>query len=198
MTEEEKTPQTEPEETALEDETMQENGPAAADEEGTNETETPDDEISALQAEIERLEAESHEYLDGWQRARAEFINFKRRTSEENSKTRARLAGDILSRFLEVIDDLNLALENRPEEEELDSWIAGVELIHQKFMMILQSEGVEAISVEEGTRFDPTLHDAVTYEENEDHEEGEIISVIKQGYKLNERVLRPVQVRVAK
>lgn len=198
MTREGKKPVFEETEPIVEEETVQEPSPAEAEVPVTSEPEVPEDEIGALQAEIARLQAESHEYLDGWQRARAEFINFKRRTSEENSQTRARLAGDILSRFLEVIDDLDLALQKRPDAEGLDNWITGVELIHQKFMMILQSEGVETISVEEGTRFDPNLHDAVTYEENEDHEEGEIISVIKQGYKLNERVLRPVQVRVAK
>ncbi|MBN2555084.1 MAG: nucleotide exchange factor GrpE [Anaerolineales bacterium] len=158
----------------------------------------PDDIVAALEAEIERLQAESHEYLDGWQRARADFINFKRRITEENSNLRARIAGDILTHFFSILDDLDLALENRPEEEINEAWIAGIELIRQKLILILQNEGVESIPTEPGSYFDPTLHEAVTYEDDDDHEEGDIISVIKQGYRLNDRVLRPVQVRVAK
>ena len=157
-----------------------------------------DDQLATLKTEIERLQAESHEYLDGWQRARADFINFKRRTTEENSNSRARIAGDILTHFFTILDDLDLALENRPEEEINEAWIAGIELIRQKLILILQNEGVESIPTEPGSYFDPTLHEAVTYEDDHDYEEGDIISVLKQGYRLNDRVLRPVQVRVAK
>lgn len=157
-----------------------------------------DDQLAALKTEIERLQAESNEYLDGWQRARADFINFKRRTTEENSNSRARIAGDILTHFFTILDDLDLALENRPEEEINEAWIAGIELIRQKLILILQNEGVESIPTEPGSYFDPTLHEAVTYEDDHNYEEGDIISVLKQGYRLNDRVLRPVQVRVAK
>jgi len=168
-------------------------GPA---EEG--EQQAPPDELSTMKAEVERLEAEASEYLDGWQRARAEFINFKRRTKEENENTRARITGDILVQFLEIIDDLDLALESKPDGDDLQAWIGGIELIRQKLMLILQGQNIEEIPVDRGNCFDPALHEAVTFEEDDELEEGEIIGTIKKGYILKERVLRPAQVRVAK
>lgn len=163
-----------------------------------SEQQAPPDELSTMKAEVERLEAEASEYLDGWQRARAEFINFKRRTKEESDNTRARITGDILSQFLEIIDDLDLALESKPDGDDMQAWIGGIELIRQKLMLILQGQNIEEISVERGDCFDPVLHEAVTFEEDDELEEGEIIGTIKKGYMLKERVLRPAQVRVAK
>jgi len=188
----------EPEEIEHELELEDEASPIGDEAPAEDAEEAPQDELEALQAEIERLKDESSEYLDGWQRARAEFINFKRRNKEENDNTRARITGDILTRFLEVIDDLDLALESKPEAEELQAWIGGIELIRQKLMLVLKAQNVEEITVERGTGFDPALHEAVTFEEDDELEEGEIIGTIKKGYVLKQRVLRPAQVRVAK
>jgi molecular chaperone GrpE len=152
--------------------------------------ETPEDEATKLRAEAE-------EYLDGWQRARAEFANYKKRIERERETSRERITGELITRYLGVLDDLERALSKSPEGDACQEWVAGVELIHTKFKMILEAEGVTAID-EEGLRFDPTIHEAISYEESEEHEEGSIIEVTQRGYRLDDRVLRPAMVRVAK
>jgi molecular chaperone GrpE len=155
------------------------------------------EQADALQAEVERLQSESAEYLDGWQRARAEFANLKKRVEREKSEMRARITSDIISRYLDLLDDFERALQDRPAREEDEAWIAGLEMIHQKLKAILDAEGIEVIPAE-GKKFDPNFHEAISHEESEDHEDGQIIEVIKQGYKLGDRVIRPAVVRVAK
>lgn len=164
----------------------------------------PSDEIEAieknfeeLQSEIGALRAQTDEYLDGWQRSRAEFANYKKRVKREKEEMRAQVTGEILTHYLGVIDDIERALKDRPVESESNAWAEGIELIFTKLKAILESEGVEPI-VAEGKIFDPNFHEAVTYEENDDHRDGEVIEVIQTGYKLGDRVLRPAMVRVAK
>jgi len=164
----------------------------------------PSDEIEAieknfeeLQSEIGALRAQTDEYLDGWQRSRAEFANYKKRVKREKEEMRAQVTGEILTHYLGVIDDIERALKDRPVESESNAWAEGIELIFIKLKAILESEGVEPI-VAEGKIFDPNFHEAVTYEENDDHRDGEVIEVIQTGYKLGDRVLRPAMVRVAK
>ena len=151
----------------------------------------------ALQAEVEQLRAKSEEYLDGWQRSRAEFANYKRRIEREQEEARGRAAAAVLAKVLPAVDDLERALRDRPDGEEARAWTEGIELIHRKLTGLLESEGVEVIPAE-GAMFDPALHEAVTHEASEGYEQGQIIEVIQQGYRLGERVLRPARVRVAK
>jgi molecular chaperone GrpE len=166
----------------------------------------PDD--SAVEAEpstadetpeeaIERLKAESDEYLDGWQRSRAEFANYKKRVDKEREEARQRIAGEIITRYLGILDDLERALADPPTEDERDEWTAGVHLIYSKFKMLLESEGVETIEPE-NVPFDPNYHEAVTFEDSEDIKDGFVIDFTQRGYTLGDRVLRPAMVRVAK
>jgi molecular chaperone GrpE len=157
----------------------------------------PIDKQESPEESIERLQAEAEEYLDGWQRARAEFANYKKRIEKERETARARITGEIITRYLGVMDDLERALEKSPENEDCKEWVAGVELIYTKFRSILEAEGVETIE-EEGLRFDPNIHEAISYEDSDEHEEGSVIEVTQRGYKLDDRVLRPAMVRVAK
>ncbi len=147
--------------------------------------------------ELSQVKAEAAEYLDGWQRARAEFANFKKRVERETEEARQRITAEILVNYLGIMDDLERALENAPEDEALREWVSGIELIYQKFDAILESEGVEPIEVEDA-RFDPNLHEAISYEETEDFDGGAVIAVTQRGYKLGDRIIRPAMVRVAK
>ncbi len=154
-------------------------------------------EEDSIEEQVKRLHTEAEEYLDGWQRARAEFANFKKRTQRENEHARERIAGDIITHFLGVKDDIERALSRAPETDDFQEWILGIELIHQKLQALFDAEGVELIDAE-GERFDPNFHEAVSFEESDDHEEGLIIDITQPGYKMGERVLRPAMVRVAK
>jgi molecular chaperone GrpE len=150
-----------------------------------------------LQHELEQTKAQSQEYLEGWQRARAEFANYKKRVARDQEDARLRIAANTLSKYLGVIDDLERALKERPEDGEAAAWAEGIELIYRKMYGVLETEGVEVIDAE-GEHFDPTLHEAISHDESEDHEEGDVIEVVQPGYRLGERVLRPAMVRVAK
>ena len=152
--------------------------------------ESPEDEIT-------RVQSEAAEYLDGWQRARAEFANYKKRVERETEEARQRITSEIIVRYLNIMDDLERALGNAPEGEDFQEWISGIELIHQKFESILESEGVECIEAD-GERFDPNLHEAISYEDTEEFDGGSIIAVTQRGYKLGDRIIRPAMVRVAK
>jgi molecular chaperone GrpE len=176
--------------------------------EAPNEAELTENELTAdeldsvvvpqpIQSDLENIQAQADEYLDGWQRARAEFANYKRRTEREQAEARDRIAGNTLVRFLGVMDDLERALKDRPSDGEAASWSEGIELIHRKLSALVIAEGVEEI-LAEGTSFDPVLHEALSHEESDDHGEGQVIEVVQRGYRMGDRVLRPALVRVAK
>ena len=146
---------------------------------------------------VERLTKLSEEYLDGWQRARADFANYKKRIEREQRDAYRRAARDILTRYLGIVDDLERAMKDRPTEGEQAGWADGVELIYRKFRSVLEAEGVETIEAL-GQPFDPNLHDAISHEESDEQQAGYVIEVLQQGYRMGDQVLRPALVRVAK
>jgi molecular chaperone GrpE len=152
---------------------------------------------SEAEDELSKLKAEAAEYLDGWQRARAEFANYKKRVERESEEVRQRITSEIILHYLNIMDDLERAIENAPDAQDMLEWVSGIELIYQKFDALLEAEGVEPIETE-GERFDPNLHEAISYEESEEYEGGSIIAVTQRGYKLGDRIIRPAMVRVAK
>ncbi len=173
---------------------------AAASENTAETTEAPAptaEEIDALRQELEAARAEAQQNLEGWQRALAEFQNYKRRIERDREKTQQEITGRVLAKHLEVLDDLELALKNAPQEGEGAEWAKGIELICRKLRHILEAEGVRPIEAE-GQFFDHNLHEAISHEEAEGFESGQIIEVVRQGYLLGDRVLRPALVRVAR
>jgi molecular chaperone GrpE len=155
----------------------------------------------AVLKEMEAIKAQSAEYLEGWQRARAEFTNYKRRVEKEQSETYQNATARVIARFLDLYDDFDRAMQDMPADsddgEALAQWAAGIGLIHRKLQNILDIENVERIEAE-GQAFDPRLHEAVTHEESDDHEPGEVIGVVRNGFRIGDRVIRPAMVRVAR
>jgi molecular chaperone GrpE len=149
--------------------------------------------IDSLLKRLEEAESKVAEHLDGWQRAQAEFVNYKNRIARDNEIQRAMMRGDILKKILPVLDDLERALQNRPADEP---WAGGIELIARKFQSILESEGMTRIEAE-GQLFDPNFHEAISHEPNDEVESGHVIAVTQNGYMLGDRVIRPALVRVA-
>lgn len=150
-----------------------------------------------MRHELDEAKEQAQEYLEGWQRARAEFANYKKRVTRDQEEARMRIAGETLTKYLGVIDDLERALKERPPDGEAAAWAEGIELIYRKMYGVLETEGVQIIDAD-GEHFDPTLHEAISHDESEDHEEGEVIEVVQPGYRMGDRVLRPAMVRVAK
>jgi molecular chaperone GrpE len=158
---------------------------------------SPDDELSTLQSELEDIRIKADEYLDGWQRARAEFSNYKKRVQKEREETRTFITAEILAKYLDVVDDFKRALDDQPSDDEIGAWAEGIDMIYRKLKAILEAEGVEEISAE-GEAFDPNFHEAITFEESDDHNEGEVLGVVQPGYQIGNRIIRPAKVRVAK
>lgn len=150
-------------------------------------------EVEALKKQVEQAEARASEYKDSWMRSQAEFQNYKKRLERDNEMMRLHMKGDIIKRILPVLDDLERAMQNRPEN---DAWAEGIALIVRKFQTTLESEGVKRIEAE-GAMFDPNFHEAISSEHHEDFESGQVIEVVRNGYTLGEHVIRPALVRVA-
>jgi molecular chaperone GrpE len=153
--------------------------------------------METLKGDLEKAKQEATVNLDGWQRERAEFSNYKRRIERENTQLRNTITGDVIKKYLVIMDDLALALKNRPNCGEGSDWADGIELIVRKLQSVLDGEGIECIN-ENKVQFDPNLHEAISNEENPEFASGEIIEVVRQGYKLGDRILRPAMVRVAR
>ena len=153
--------------------------------------------IERLQGEVAAAQTQADEYLVGLQRERAEFLNFKRRTSEERQRDLGLAAEDLIRKVLTVADDFDLAIEKRPELIAADPWFEGVSAIDRKLRLLLESEGVNAIDVGPGTPFDPREHEAIATVPGSGRPEGEIVELVRRGYRLRERVLRPALVAVA-
>jgi molecular chaperone GrpE len=154
-------------------------------------------ELEALRQELEKAKAQAADYLDGWQRARAEFANYKKRNEQERQELFKLANATFMARLLPIFDDFERAFQTLPRNLLSLTWIDGVALIYRRLQAILEAEGLALIETE-GESFDPLLHEAVTSEESAEHQEGQIIGEVQKGYKLGDRVLRPALVRVAK
>ncbi len=150
-----------------------------------------------LNTELEKVRNESREYFEGWQRERADFANYKKRIERDQMQMAQAVNGTIIKKYLVVLDDLERALKNRPVEPEGAKWAEGIDLIYRKLQTILENENVKRIPAEDA-EFDPNIHEAISHEDSPDHESGQVIEVLQQGYMLGDRVLRPALVRVAK
>jgi len=153
--------------------------------------------IEGLKAELEAARAKADEYLAGLQRERAEFANYKRRTAEEREAMLGLAGEDLIRKVLALADDFDLAIEARPPTIATDPWVEGVVAIDRKLRALLESEGVRQIDATSGTPFDPREHEAIANVPGTGRPEGEIVSEIRRGYRLRDRVVRPALVTVA-
>ena len=156
------------------------------------------DEYDAMEKEIEALRQEIDEKTDQHLRARADFENYKKRILRDSTRSSQDAKTSILKIFLVAADDLERALKNKPTAKELENWFNGIELIHQKLINQMKSQGIERMEIQPGDAFDPNLHEAITQEEHEEFSDGQIIEVVQPGYCISDRIIRPAMVRVAK
>ncbi len=155
------------------------------------------EEYDALQKKGEEAQAREKEYLDSWQRERADFLNYKKRVEREREQAHAMAVADVVQKYLVLQDDLERALKSRPEDPSSATWVEGIEFIYRKLLSLLEKEGIQQI-IPVDEMFDPTIHEAVVQEDCPDRESGRIIEVISPGYKMGDRVIRPARVRVAR
>ncbi|MCL0038932.1 nucleotide exchange factor GrpE [Dehalococcoidia bacterium] len=150
--------------------------------------------VESLREALSEEKEKAEKYLASWQRAQADFINFKKRTEQERAENFRQANALLMSSLLPILDDLERALTNVSTKLAGFTWVEGIVLIHRKLQAILEGQGLERIETE-GKDFDPNLHQAVLYENGE---EGKIIEELQKGYMLHGRLLRPALVKVGK
>jgi len=170
---------------------------APTDGEEAAESAEPEDPVAVLEEALAQAQAQAEEYLDGWQRARAEFANYRRREEQRREQSKGEIASRVLGHFLPVLDDLERAFSSVPPEVRDSPWVEGLSLVAQKMLSGMEKEGVAPIPVELGEPFDPSVHMAVLHLPCDDYDEGQIAMVLQRGYKIGERVLRPAMVQVS-
>ena len=149
-------------------------------------------ETANLAQELIEAKAKADEYLAGWQRSQADFINFKRRVEQEKEDTIKYANTDMILKLLPVLDDLEMAFGAIPASHAHTGWVKGIKLVERKlknFMETLNLTEIESM----GKPFDPNIHEAVMQAVGT---EGVVLQEFQKGYKLGDRVIRPSKVSV--
>ncbi len=170
------------------------------EEEKIKETESQDEnagkveeeDVEALKQALQDERTKSEDYLAKWQRAQADYINFKRRTEKEKEELSELVRSVMALKLLPVLDDFDRAIAVVPDKSLDPGWVEGVRLIERKLRSVLESEGLCPIDCQ-GEQFDPYLHEAVRQDCGE---EGKILNEVQKGYKFNDKVLRASKVIV--
>lgn len=149
-----------------------------------------------LRAKIEQLEADAQESSTRYLRLAADFDNYKKRVRQEQSDTLQHANADLIAKLLPVVDNFHRVIESAPEGVD-DAWLKGIVLTLQQLDELLKAQGVSPID-SVGALFDPSLHEAIGHEESDDHPEDTVVTEVRRGYRLHDRVVRPALVRVAR
>ena len=156
--------------------------------------ETVADEAAGVADDLASAQAEAGQYLDHLRRLQAEFDNYRKRVVKEQTELSELGAMPVARRLLEVLDDFELALMSADDKPDFERFLKGVELVYAKLLDALKAEGLERIHAE-GSPFDPELHEALMQTGDGDGEPI-VADVLRPGYTLKGRVLRPAGVRV--
>jgi molecular chaperone GrpE len=184
---------------------MQQNGQEQQELKGLQQADEPNVAPVATPAEQGQEEAlplsaeqqKAEECLDLLRRTQADFVNYRRRMSQEQAEARIAAQSAMLSQLLPALDDLGRALRAAPAELATHPWVQGLLLVARRLTTLLDQLGVRQIGTP-GEAFDPRWHEAITTEARADVPEGTILQVTQPGYVLGERVVRPAQVVVAR
>ena len=142
--------------------------------------------------EIDELREKADTYYKNWQRAAADFQNYKRRIEQERGESARFANAALVINLLPVYDDLDRAVGTVDAHLAGLNWVQGVIAIQKKFTGLMTAMGVSEVP-SEGERFDPALHEAVA---NQPGDEGKVLHVIQKGYKVGDKVIRPAMVIV--
>jgi len=150
-----------------------------------------------LAADLAKARAEAESYLDDLRRLQADFDNYRKRTLREQTARTASASQALVARLLPVLDNFELAVSAAEQSRDFDRMLKGVEMVLGALREVLEGEGLVKIEAE-GKPFDPERHEAVIAVEQEGAEPGMIVDIVRAGYELGGKVLRPAMVKVAK
>lgn len=155
----------------------------------------PEERIHVLDEEVDELADEKAVLLDGLQRLKADFDNYRKRMLKEQTRILETAEADLLKKLLPVMDNLERALSSS-SEGDAKGLREGVGKVLELMLDILSKEGLEAIDPG-GEQFDPEHHEAMMVVETSECPEGTVVDVVQKGYRFNGVLLRPAMVRVA-
>lgn len=148
--------------------------------------------------EIAALEEQRDAYLEALRQLQADFENYKKRIVRDQLEDAGAKSAKLMEELLPVIDNFQLAIQTIENSDSVTKkLIKGLELVYSELFQVLEKQGLEIIEAE-GALFDPEIHDAVTHEDNDEHEHEVVVEVLRPGYKVRGRVVRPAMVKVAK
>ena len=150
------------------------------------------EDIEKLKQALAEEKAKAEAHLANWQRAQADFINYKRRSEQEKEEISQFANAILMLNLLPILDDLERAFTSIPPHLIRLSWVDGIRLIERKLQASLEAQGLSPIKAK-GEPFDPKLHEATMYSKGK---EGIVIEELQKGYKLHDRVIRPTMVVV--
>ena len=156
-----------------------------------------DQQVQSLLTDLYSARKEGEANKDMAQRAQAELSNFRRRTDDDRITWQQQSNSRLLVKMLPVVDELELAVSHADDGQATESWVEGVRLIQRKVATLLESEGVTKIE-SVGVQFNPVEHEAIGTEDSNEFSSGEIIQVVRNGYKLHDRIIQAAQVVVAR
>lgn len=153
--------------------------------------------IKKLQEKIKLLEKEKAEYLDGWQRSRADYANLQKANEEDKKRSKVIFTESFVEDLIPTVDSFLMAMSNKESWEKVEpAWRSGVEYIYQQLMNALESHGLKLFG-EVGDKFDPARYEAIEEEEIADESKDHTVSkVIQKGFLLGDQTLRPARVKV--
>ena len=155
------------------------------------------DEASDLQERLEEAERERDQFRTMALRYKADLENYKKRAASEMDETRERANAQLLLKLIGVSDDFNRALDYVPDDSSDAGWVEGLRLTQRGIENAMQTEGLSRIEAAIGQPFDVYEHEAVFFEPTNEVAEGTVVRVVRNGYRLKNRVLRAAQVSVA-
>ena len=155
--------------------------------------------VEELEQQIVEKDKQIQEYLAKYRQAATEFDEARLRLRREISKDIERGRREILADLLEVLDNLDRAIDATKADASSDALMQGVDMVRRQFLAKLEGFGVRPIDITPGVAFDPLLHEAVTAIPAANHaDDGRVIGIVRRGYRINDDVLRPAAVAVAK
>jgi len=147
--------------------------------------------------ELSQCKAQAQEYLNGWQRTKADFINYKNDEGRRLEDTARFMTRSLVMDVLPVLDSFDLACQQMEGKQGSEQEIKGILLIRSQLLDVLKKRGVEVIPLHTGDTFNPELHEALG-EVQSDLPEGVVAEEFQKGYMLQGKVVRPARVRLAK
>lgn len=147
--------------------------------------------------ELTKVQNQAQEYLAGWQRAMADYANFKKETEARAGETAQLIQAAFLLEILPLYNNLKLAIAHAPESEAEQGWFKGLVCFKKQFQEFLQKYQISEIKTV-GEKFDPNFHEAVVCEEQPDCAPDTIFAEVMPGYLFADKVLSPAKVKVSK